>query len=79
MQDVGIDDCPLPEPLKAKLGLTVFLAWLYFLGFVSRMIFAPLMPAIEADFGIDHSQAGSLFLMLSIGSMLAPLLAGPRG
>lgn len=76
MQDIGIDDCPLPEPLKAKLGLTIFLAWLYFLGFISRMIFAPLMPAIEADFGIDHSQAGSLFFMLSLGSMLAPLLAG---
>lgn len=76
MQDVGITECPMPEPFRAKLGLSVFLAWLYFLGFVSRMIFAPLMPAIEADFGIDHSQAGGLFLMLSVGSLLAPLLAG---
>ena len=31
------------------------------------MIFAPLMPAIEADLALSHNQAGGLFLIISIG------------
>ena len=76
MQDIGVDDCPMPEAFRDKVGVTVFLAWLFFLGFVTRVMFAPLMPAIESDLGISHSQAGSLFLMMSIGYMLAPLCSG---
>jgi len=66
----------MPEPFGARLGLTLALAWLFYLGFVTRVMFAPLMPAIERDLGISHSQAGSLFLMISIGYMMAPLCSG---
>ena len=76
MQDNELDYCPLPEPFSAKIGITVFLAWLFFLGFVTRVIFAPLMPAIEKDLGISHGQAGTLFFMMSLGFMLAPLFSG---
>ena len=76
MQDVGYDDCPMPEPFRAKIGITAFLAWLFFLGFVTRVMFAPLMPAIESELGIGHRQAGTLFLMMSLGYMLAPLCSG---
>jgi NNP family nitrate/nitrite transporter-like MFS transporter len=76
VQDIGVDDCPMPEPFRDKIGITVFLAWLFFLGFVTRVLFAPLMPAIETDLRISHSQAGSLFLMISIGYLLAPLCSG---
>ena len=74
--EIGIDDCPMPEPLREKVGLTLFIAWLFYLGFVSRVIFAPLMPAMEQDLGIDHGQAGSLFLMITLGYLLAPLCSG---
>lgn len=76
MQDIGVDDCPMPEPFRAKIGITFFLAWLFYLGFVTRVIFAPLMPAIEQDLGINHGQAGSLFLFMSVGYLLAPLCSG---
>lgn len=76
MQDIGVDDCPMPEPFRDKVGITLFLGWLFLVGFVSRVIFAPLMPAIEVELGIGHSQAGSLFFMISIGYMLAPLCSG---
>lgn len=76
LQDIGVDDCPMPEPFREKIGVTAFLAWLFFLGFVTRVMFAPLMPAIENDLGISHSQSGSLFLMMSIGYLLAPLCSG---
>ena len=74
--DTPMDDCPMPEPFREKVGLTCFLAWLFYLGFVTRMMFAPLMPAIEKDLSISHAQAGSLFLMMSIGYLAAPLCSG---
>jgi NNP family nitrate/nitrite transporter-like MFS transporter len=75
MQDFA-EECPMPEPFSTKIGLTVFLAWLFFLGFVTRVMFAPLLPAIEKDLGISHAQAGGLFLMMSIGYLMAPLCSG---
>lgn len=74
--EIPMDDCPMPEPFSARIGLTLFIAWLFFLGFVTRVMFAPLMPAIEEDLGISHAQAGSLFLMMSLGYMVAPLCSG---
>lgn len=76
MQDVEAVDCPMPEPFRAKVGITIFLAFLFYQGFVTRVMFAPLMPAIQDEIGISHAQAGSLFLMISIGFLLAPLGSG---
>ncbi len=74
--EIPTDECPMPEPFGARIGLTLFVGWLFFLGFVTRVMFAPLMPAIEEDLGISHAQAGSLFLMMSLGYMVAPLCSG---
>ena len=74
--DIGLYDCPMPEPFGEKIGLTVFLAWLFYLGFVSRIIFGPLMPEIQNDLGLDHVQAGFLFLMIGVGYLLAPTISG---
>ena len=76
MQDLEAAECPMPEPFRAKIGLTFFLACLFYQGFVTRVMFAPLMPAVEAELGINHAQAGSLFLMISIGFLMAPLCSG---
>jgi len=76
MQDISTDECPMPEPFRARIGLTLFLGWLFYLGFVTRVMFAPLMPEISADMGISYSQAGSLFLMISLGFLMAPLGSG---
>jgi NNP family nitrate/nitrite transporter-like MFS transporter len=40
---------------------------IFFLNFISRIILAPLMPTIEKDLGIGHGEAGSLFLLISLG------------
>jgi NNP family nitrate/nitrite transporter-like MFS transporter len=76
MQDYEAADCPMSEPFRAKIGITIFLACLFYQGFITRIIFAPLMPAIETDMGLSHVQAGGLFLMISIGLLLAPLCSG---
>ncbi len=69
-------DCPIPESLGSHLGSILFIAILFFLGFISRFIFAPLMPIIEQEQGLTHSQAGSLFLMISLGFFVAQICSG---
>ncbi|MFZ7125523.1 MAG: MFS transporter [Desulfobacterales bacterium] len=76
MQDTAFDECPMPETFRSRIGLTFFLGWLFYLGFVTRVMFAPLMPEIERDLHISHGQAGSLFLMISLGYLAAPLCSG---
>ena len=68
--------CPTPEPFKAVLGSIVFVTLLFFLTFLGRFIFAPLMPTIGKDLAITHSQAGSVFFLGSIGVLLGSLISG---
>ncbi len=76
MDDNDLYECPSPETFRDKLGLTLFLAWLFYLGFVGRIIFGPLMPGIQKDLGLTHGEAGGVFFLLAIGYMLAPLCSG---
>jgi len=69
-------DCPIPEPFGANIGTLTVIAALFFLTFLGRFIFAPLLPTIENDLGITHAQAGSLFLMISIGLFISQILSG---
>jgi MFS family permease len=69
-------ECPIPEPFKSNLGRILFLAGLFFLTFIGRFIFAPLMPAVERELGISHVQAGSLFLTMSLGFFVAQICSG---
>ena len=68
--------CPTPEPFHAVIGSIILLTFLFFLTFISRFIFAPLMPAIGKDLGISSGQAGSVFLMGSLGFFFASLFSG---
>ena len=70
--EVGLYCRPMPEPFGRKLRLTLFLAWLFYQGTVSRIIFGPLMPEIQVDLDLDHPQAGYLFLMIGVGYLVAP-------
>ncbi len=60
------DQTPLP-PFRSQLKQLLFLASIFYLNFVSRIIMAPLMPTIEQDLHLSHGEAGSLFLVLSLG------------
>lgn len=55
------------EPFQAHLGQLFFLTSIFFLSFLGRIALAPLLPAMEADLGLDHAQAGGLFFMLALG------------
>jgi NNP family nitrate/nitrite transporter-like MFS transporter len=69
-------DCPIPEPFRGAIGSILFLTLLFFITFIGRFIFAPLMPAMSGELGLSHSQAGSIFLAGSIGVFVGSTLSG---
>lgn len=52
---------------RAKAGAILFLTGIFYLNFTSRIVLAPLMPAIEGELGLSHARSGSMFLMISLG------------
>lgn len=54
----------------------LFLAGLFFLNFTARVIFSPLLPLIEGEYGLDHASAGSFFLLISVGYFFSILSSG---
>ena len=64
----------MTEPFRRSVGAIIFLASLFFCNFVARIIFSPLLPAIEADLHLGHATAGAFFLIISVGYFIA--LAG---
>lgn len=69
-------ECPIPEPFSARLWSVLFVTLLFFLTFIARFIFAPLMPSIGQELGITAGQAGSIFLLGSIGVLIGSLISG---
>jgi len=69
-------ECPVPESFKNMIGPIIFLTVLFFLPFIGRFIFAPLMPRISQDLGLTHGQAGSIFLIGSVGLFIGSLASG---
>ncbi len=61
----------MPFYSRAQLTPILFLAAIFFLTFIARVILSPLMPSVESDLRLSHSQAGSLFLCISIGYFIA--------
>jgi len=62
--------------LKAAIGPILFLASIFYLNFISRIIFAPLMPEIEKSLGISHTKSGAFFFFISLGYCAALILSG---
>lgn len=69
-------ECPAPEPFGDNFGKISAIAGLFFITFLGQFVFAPLLPTIEAEIGITHAQAGSLFLMMTIGGFISQVLSG---
>jgi predicted MFS family arabinose efflux permease len=68
--------CPVPRRLADVYGQVIFVTLLFFLTFLSRFIFSPLMPAISADIGLSTAGAGMIFFLGSVGSLAGALLSG---
>lgn len=68
--------CPTPQRLGHVYGRVLFVTLLFFLTFVSRFIFAPLMPTVGRDLGFTSGQAGTIFFLGSLGVLAGAFLSG---
>jgi NNP family nitrate/nitrite transporter-like MFS transporter len=62
--------------LKTELILLFSLVGVFYINMVARVITAPLMPVIEKEFGVGHSDAGLVFMMIAIGYALGLISSG---
>ena len=60
----------------SQLGPLLILTSLFFLNFISRIILAPLIPEIEKAFNLTHADAGVLFFLISLGTVLSLAASG---
>jgi NNP family nitrate/nitrite transporter-like MFS transporter len=59
-----------------QLGPVYFLVIIFLLNFTSRIILSPLLPSVEKQLAISHSQAGLLFFLTSVGYLAGLLSSG---
>lgn len=62
--------------LRAQLSPVFFLTGIFLLNFMSRIILSPLLPTIEKELAISHSQAGFFFFLTSGGYLVGLLFSG---
>jgi NNP family nitrate/nitrite transporter-like MFS transporter len=65
-----------PEAFLTQLPPLLLLTSIFFVNFISRIILAPLMPKVKADLALSHAEAGSLFLLISLGYITTLLASG---
>jgi len=64
------------ETFRAQLTPLLLLTSIFFVNFMSRIILAPLMPRVKSELALSHAEAGSLFLLISLGYFTTLLLSG---
>jgi len=64
------------ETFLTQLTPLLLLTSIFFINFISRIILAPLMPRVKADLVLSHAEAGSLFLLISLGYFSTLLASG---
>jgi NNP family nitrate/nitrite transporter-like MFS transporter len=71
MEDYGSE-----KPFWRHLGPVLFLVLIFLLNFSGRIILAPLLPSIEKELEISHSQAGSFFFLIATGYLVGLVASG---
>jgi len=64
------------EAFLTQLTPLLLLTSIFFVNFIARIILAPLMPRVKADLALSHAEAGSLFLLISLGYFTTLLASG---
>jgi len=67
LQVADVHQAEKSDRLLSHLSPLLILTSIFFINFIARIILAPLMPKIEKELDIAHADAGSLFLLISIG------------
>ncbi len=64
------------QPFRHNLPALFLIAYVFLLIFLSRVIFSPLMPGIQAEMNFTYSQAGRLFFFIALGGSMGLLSNG---
>jgi NNP family nitrate/nitrite transporter-like MFS transporter len=64
------------DRFMALLTPLLLLTSIFFVNFISRIVLAPLMPKVKMELALSHAEAGSLFLMISLGYFTTLLASG---
>jgi NNP family nitrate/nitrite transporter-like MFS transporter len=67
---------PAPPDWRASYGSLLFLAAIFLVNFLSRIVFGPLLVVMEQDLHLGHQEAGGLFLIITTGYSLSLLGSG---
>ncbi len=74
---------PQPEPMLPEDRTNgprsrpiLLLTLIFFVNFTTRSMIGPLLPLLEADLGMSHTQSGTLFLFNSIGGFISLVSSG---
>jgi len=62
--------------IRTNLPTILLLVAVLFFLFVARIIFSPLLPSIEENLDLNHAQAASFFLFITIGYSIMNILSG---
>ncbi len=76
LPDAGSDQPQLQKTFREQLPPLLLLTSIFFVNFLARIALAPLMPAVESELGFGHAEAGSLFLLVSLGYFTTILASG---
>ena len=64
------------EGIRQHLVPLIILTSIFFINFLARIVLAPLLPTVEKELHISHAEAGSFFLLISLGYFVALLGSG---
>ena len=65
-----------PGTMRRRIVPLLFLASIFYIIFVGRVTLAPMLPKVEVDLGLNHAQAGGLFLAMAVGYIIAIFASG---
>jgi NNP family nitrate/nitrite transporter-like MFS transporter len=67
---------PLIKGIRANMHTILLLVSVLFFTILARMIYSPLLPSIERDLHLTHTQAASFFLFISLGYAVMNIFSG---
>jgi NNP family nitrate/nitrite transporter-like MFS transporter len=67
---------PLIKGIRANISTILLLVSVLFFIFFARVIYSPLLPSIERDLHLSHTQAASFFLFVTLGYISMNIFSG---
>jgi NNP family nitrate/nitrite transporter-like MFS transporter len=76
LPDIDDNEPKAGETFLSGLPPLLLLTSIFFVNFMSRIVLAPLMPRVKTDLALSNAEAGSLFLLISLGYFTTLLASG---